>query len=103
MRRATNIFLLNYSCSLASSVGFIINAPRNAWLRAVFSDPQVAKALEEEEGLEFLLVTNSILPKEKGWDSKKIRTLSVAPLLAEAILRHSQKQSLADMLIFSEE
>jgi phosphoribosylpyrophosphate synthetase len=59
--------------------------------------------LEEEEGLEFLLVTNSILPKEKGWDSKKIRTLSVAPLLAEAILRHSQKQSLADMLIFSEE
>ena len=53
--------------------------------------------------MEFLLVTNSILPKEKGWDSKKIRTLSVAPLLAEAILRHSQKQSLADMLIFSEE
>ncbi|RWZ54457.1 ribose-phosphate diphosphokinase [Halobacillus fulvus] len=58
----------------------------------VFSDPAIQKV--QDSAIKELVVTNSIyLPEEKKID--KITTLSVAPLLSDALLRVQQEHSVS--------
>ncbi len=47
--------------------------------------------------LKELVITNSILPTEAVRDAKNIRTLSIAPLIAEAIARTASEESVSSL------
>ncbi|HAU29594.1 MAG TPA: phosphoribosylpyrophosphate synthetase [Rhodospirillaceae bacterium] len=48
-------------------------------------------------GFDSVMVTDSIAPREDVLDNPKVKVLSVAPLLAEAILRITQERSLSSL------
>ena len=59
----------------------------------LFSDPAVQRI--QDSPLKEVLVTNSIPLSDKAIECKKIRTVSLAPLVAEAIKRIASKQSVS--------
>ncbi|KAL3913722.1 MAG: hypothetical protein SGARI_000510, partial [Bacillariaceae sp.] len=72
----------------------------HAWATHGVFGPQTSCAAPEKikkmKDLEYLLISNSIVTKEKLPDN--IRQLNVAPLLAEAVARSLQHQSISSIL-----
>ena len=70
----------------------------NAWAtHGVFQTSSGApERIRNLKDLEYLLISNSIVTKEKLPDN--IRQLNVAPLLAEAVARSLQHQSISSIL-----
>jgi ribose-phosphate pyrophosphokinase len=63
----------------------------------VLSGPAVQRI--EESPLDEVVVTNSILPSEEAKSSKKIKFLSIARLLGEAIRRIHNSDSVSSLFV----
>ena len=87
-----------------------INAVNNAGASKVYAwathgvrhtENLVPQKLQEIEGLEYLLISNSVA-EPKGDEEKegcsKIRVLSIAPMLSEAVSRALKHESIKTML-----
>ena len=99
----TKCFLFNSGVASAGTLCNAAAALKNAGAKAVsayithgvFSGEAVARV--DDSPLENLIVTDSITATAAVTSSKKIKPISIAPLLAEAIVRISQERSVSSL------